>query len=231
MVAVPKKKAKGATAQFVYKTLRQEILDLDIDPGALLDEVELTKRYGVSRSPIREALVRLSEAGLVETLPNRSAIAARLRAERLAPFLAAQELAFRVTAREAAKRITDDELQKLIQIQDDNDRARLADDMLAMIQTNRAFHMTIARISGNPWFESWLKSLMDEGQRLLKVYMRSLGNHVPTAELQWHHALLDALKDRDPEAADRAAKEDAQVVRAQLVAMLSGDPDATLVLD
>ena len=223
MVELSERKAKGSTAQFVYQSLRKEILDLDIEPGAPLDEMELGRRYGVSRSPIREALVRLGEAGLVETLPNRSAVAARLRLESLAPYLAAQELAFRVTAREAARLITDAQIAQLTEIQHANDRFRLKDDMGGMIRTNREFHMTIARIAGNPWFESWLDGLMDEGQRILKLYMRTLGNHVPTDELQWHHELLDALTKRDPDAADRAAREDAQVVRVQLITMLSAD--------
>ncbi len=231
MADTPERKAKGATAQFVYASLRQEILELVIEPGAPLDEMELSRRYGVSRSPIREALVRLGEAGLVETLPNRSAVAARLRVDSLAPYLAAQELAFRVTAREAARRITDAEIGQLTRIQRANDACRLRDDTDGMIRTNREFHMTIARIAGNPWFESWLEGLMDEGQRILKLYMRSLGNHVPTGELQWHHELLDALSQRDPEAADQAAKQDAQVVRHQLIAMLSGANDAQLDLD
>ncbi|MEO0410532.1 MAG: GntR family transcriptional regulator [Pseudomonadota bacterium] len=231
MTQVIERKAKGASAQFVFDALRREILDLDIEPGAPLDEMELSRRFGVSRSPVREALVRLGASGLVETLPNRSAIAARVRVESLAPFLAAQKLVFRVTAREAAKRINPSQLALLEDIQSKNDAARAQADTAGMIETNRQFHTLIAQATGNPWYVSWLQSLMDEGQRILTLYMRSLDYNVPRAELQWHHALLDALKTKDPDAADLAAKEDADVVRDQLINMLSQESGETLALD
>lgn len=224
------KRAKGATGQFVFESLRREILDLEIEPGAPLDEMEIGRRFGVSRSPVREALVRLGAKGLVETLPNRSAVAARLRLESLSSFLDAQELAFRITARGAASKITDRELADLKTIQSNNDAARQKQDVVGMVTTNRLFHLRIAEICANPWYLQWLETLLDQGQRILKLYMRSLGNDVPTNELQWHHALLDAFENGDVEAADRAARRDAEVVRDQLINMLSRGDDAIVDL-
>ena len=224
------KRAKGATTQYVFDSLRREILDLEIEPGAPLDETEIGRRFGVSRSPVREALVRLSAKGLVEAFPNRSAVAARLQLESLSAYLDAQELAFRVSARRAASKITPEQVKNLAQIQAENDRARTEQDMDGMIQSNRLFHLKIAEIAGNPWYIQWLESLMDQGQRILKLYMRSLDNNVPTGELKWHHALLDAFRNNDPEAADEAARRDAEIVRDQLIQMLSRNADETIEL-
>ncbi|MDE0239581.1 MAG: GntR family transcriptional regulator [bacterium] len=224
------KRTKGATTQYVFDSLRREILDLEIEPGAPLDEMEIGRRFGVSRSPVREALVRLGANGLVEAFPNRSAVAARLRLESLSAYLDAQELAFRVTARGAASRITPEQVEELIRLQADNDRARAEQDTDGMIQTNRRFHLKVAEIAGNPWYTQWLEGLMDQGQRILKLYMRSLDNKVPLGELKWHHVLLDALRDNDPDAADEAARHDAEIVRNQLINMLSGSGGGAIKL-
>lgn len=68
--------AHGAAAREIYHVLRDEILTLVLEPGLPLDETSLSKRFSVSRSPVREALNRLLAERLVETLPNRSTIVA-----------------------------------------------------------------------------------------------------------------------------------------------------------
>ncbi|MFN4172160.1 MAG: GntR family transcriptional regulator, partial [Pseudorhodobacter sp.] len=69
--SLPERK-RGSGVKVVYEMLRDEILDLKLPPGSPIDEVQLAERFGMSRTPIREALVRLAGEGLVETLPNRS---------------------------------------------------------------------------------------------------------------------------------------------------------------
>src|SRR5215211_357673 len=58
-------------ARQVTRTLRQAIVSMKISPGEMLSEQDLAQRFGVSRSPVREALIKLSEAGLVRVLPQR----------------------------------------------------------------------------------------------------------------------------------------------------------------
>ena len=57
----------------LYQALRHQIIALEIEPGADLDEQQLVKKFGVSRTPVREALIRLSAEGLVEIRKNRGA--------------------------------------------------------------------------------------------------------------------------------------------------------------
>ena len=64
--------------RMVYDLLRDEILGLHLPPGSPIDEARLAERFGMSRTPIREALVRLAGEGLIETLPNRSTIVSPL---------------------------------------------------------------------------------------------------------------------------------------------------------
>ena len=68
--------AKGFGAVAIYETLRDEILSLILEPSELVDESSLAKRFGVSRSPVREAMVRLVSESLLQTLPNKGTIVA-----------------------------------------------------------------------------------------------------------------------------------------------------------
>ena len=68
---VEPKRAKGTGVKFAYDTLRDEILTLELQPGAVLDETSLAERFAMSRSPVREALIRLAGDDLVVTLSNR----------------------------------------------------------------------------------------------------------------------------------------------------------------
>src|SRR6218665_2988690 len=70
----PTEHKRGEGAKFVYEILRDEILDLVLAPGSPIDEIQLSQRLSTSRTPIREALVRLVSEGLVTTLPNRSTV-------------------------------------------------------------------------------------------------------------------------------------------------------------
>ena len=72
------KRPKGSGSRWAYETIRNRILSLELAPGAGLDEQELIASLGVSRTPIREALIQLSAEGLVEMLPNRGARVAKI---------------------------------------------------------------------------------------------------------------------------------------------------------
>src|SRR5215470_1029017 len=70
------KRTRGTGAVYVYDSLKAQILDLELKPGTLLDETLVSRQFGVSRSPVREALIRLSAEGLVQNLRNRTSIVA-----------------------------------------------------------------------------------------------------------------------------------------------------------
>ncbi len=97
-------RTRGSGTQSVYTILRREILAMTLSPGSALDEVRLSERFGMSRTPIREALLRLSADGLVTTLPNRNTIVATIDLASLPPYFDALTLMYRVTTRGAAMR-------------------------------------------------------------------------------------------------------------------------------
>lgn len=75
------KRERGATT--IYSSLREDILTLRLAPGSAVDEVDVARQFGLSRTPVREALVMLSGEGLVRFLPNRSSIIAPLTMENM----------------------------------------------------------------------------------------------------------------------------------------------------
>ncbi len=77
-ITLTNERKRGSGVKMVYDLLRDEILDLVLSPGSPIDEVQLAERFKMSRTPIREALVRLAGEGLIDTLPNRSTMVSNI---------------------------------------------------------------------------------------------------------------------------------------------------------
>jgi hypothetical protein len=89
------RRPRGTGASYVHEHLKNQILHLELMPGTLLDETEISKQFGVSRSPVREALIRLSAEGLVQNFRNRTAIVAQFDIANLPAYFDAMQLLYR----------------------------------------------------------------------------------------------------------------------------------------
>ena len=197
---------RGSGVQYAYDTLRDEILDLTLPPGSGIDEVALSQRLDLSRTPIREALVRLAAEGLVTTLPNRATVVAPIDLLNLHTFFDALTLMYRVTTRLAAAHRSADDLAAIRARQDDFARAVEARDALAMIAANREFHASIAAAARNPYYEGLALRLLDEGRRILRLYYAHFDDRLPPEYAREHEAIIGAIAARDVERADRLAR-------------------------
>jgi DNA-binding GntR family transcriptional regulator len=215
------RKPRGGSVDFVYSALREDILELRRAPGDILDEAEIASTFGLSRSPVREAIVRLTAEGLAQTLKNRGAVVSRLDIEMLPAYFDAQSLLFRVTSRLAAQRGGPEAAARLSRIQSQHEEIVKARNPNGVILNNRLFHLEIAAIGGNRFYEDWLASILDQGQRIMRLYVRLHEEQVPNEQLSYHHALIDAIYRKDVEAADRAASADAQIVRDEISRQIS----------
>jgi DNA-binding GntR family transcriptional regulator len=211
---------KGQGAQHVYDRLREEILDLRIRPGTMLDENEIGARLGVSRSPVREAIIRLAAEGLVDTLRNRGAMAAQFDMEDLPDFFEALKLVYRLTARGAARNATPDDIAALERIQREHEDILARRSLIEMIGQNQAFHQRLAEAAGNRWVTQWQKGLLDHGQRVLRLHARLLGDAVPGEQLEHHRRIIAAVRAGDADAADAAGAEDASLMRDRLISYM-----------
>lgn len=205
---------RGSTAQVVYDQLKRSILDLTLLPGSPLDEVSLSEQFDMSRTPIREALVRLVAEGLVKTLPNRNTVVAAIDFEQLPVYFEALALMYRVTTRAAALHRYDEHLDAIRLAEAAYADAVAKRDALSMIQANREFHMAIAEAGGNFYFTGLFGRLLDEGRRILRLYYRSFDDRLPHQYVEEHRDMVAAIEARDAEKADRLAGAHAdQIVR------------------
>ncbi|HEV8389557.1 MAG TPA: GntR family transcriptional regulator, partial [Dongiaceae bacterium] len=134
------KRTKGAGWMTVYDTLRTEILSLALPPGQLLDETSLAGRFDLSRSPVREALIRLAVEDLVVTLPNRSTIVAPIEIENFPKYVDALDIAQRMNARWAAELRTEADLATMADRERRFEETVKSGDHLAMSEANKNFH-------------------------------------------------------------------------------------------
>jgi DNA-binding GntR family transcriptional regulator len=194
--------------------LRREILALALQPGSPLDEVRLSERFGMSRTPIREALLRLSGEGLVTTLPNRNTIVAPIDFASLPTYFDALTLMYRVTTRGAATHGGPSSMSAIRNRQKEFSAAVEARDALAMIEANREFHVAIAELGDNAYYTSFFARLLDEGRRILRLYYRTFDDRLPRQYVEEHEEIITAIEAKDVELADRLAIEHAgQIVR------------------
>ena len=200
------KRAKGTGVKFAYETLRDEILTLKLDPGALLDETSLAERFGMSRSPVREALIRLAGDELVVTLSNRSTVVAPIDIQSFPKYVEALDIAQRMTTRLAAELRSETDLKTMARAQRGFVAAVKTGNHLEMSEANMAFHMAIALAGRNPYFASFYERLLNQGRRMLHLHFDYLeqgrGGYLLTDE---HDQMLEAIRDRDIDRADALA--------------------------
>lgn len=217
----PPGRKRGSGVKMVYDLLRNEILDLKLAPGSPVDEVQLAQRFEMSRTPIREALVRLAGEGLIETLPNRSTMVSNIDLLNLGPFFDALVLLYRVTTRLAAQNHRPEDLTTIRIHHEDYAAAVAARDTSAMIATNAAFHAAISEAGRNPYFTGLFRRLLDEGRRILRLYYQSYDEQFPQRFVEEHAELIAAIEARDVERADRLGKAHAEQIVAQVQRLFS----------
>lgn len=222
-VESPSERKRGSGVRMVHGVLRDEILNLVLPPGSPIDEVALAERFGMSRTPIREALVRLAGEGLVEALPNRTTIVANIDFLNLHHFFDAITLMYRVTTRQAALNHGPGHLAAIRAAQTEFAAAVGARDALAMIATNRTFHAAIAEAGGNPYYQALCLRVVDEGRRLLRLYYQSYGDDPPPNVVEEHEAIIRAIETRDVDLCDRLARAHADQIVRQIRMLLTDD--------
>jgi len=214
-------RSRGHGSRIVYETLRHAILDLELEPGSPLDEVSLSTQFDMSRSPIREALVRLAADGLVTTLPNRSTIVSVIDFVRLPIYFEALTLMYRVTTRSAAVHHGEQHMVAIRGYQAAFAEAVNRRDAVAMIVSNRDFHVAIAEAGGNDYFTALFTRLLDEGRRILRLYYQSFGDKLPQQYVAEHDAIVGAIEAGDAELCDRLASAHAAQIVQQIRSYLA----------
>jgi DNA-binding GntR family transcriptional regulator len=188
-----------SVVDLAYERIRALILDGDVLPGARLGQVELAEQLGISRTPVREALGRLTGEGLVEFLPNRGFRAAGLVLDQVVQRLEVRLLLEPGIVRLAAERRGPEHLAGL---EAAIAREAAARTRVAAHEASRDFHLVLAEASGNPQLVAVFASLwvVEVGRRLLA--RRSVESDWKGADVAEHRDIAAAVEGRD---GDRAA--------------------------
>ncbi len=207
--------------EFVYLKLRDEILEGRIEPSQRLREVELTEMFGISRTPIREALKRLEAEGLVEFRSPRGFVVKRLDREQVIELYAMRAVLEGTAARFAAQHASDLEIKQLRHYLTRHEQS--IDEPQTLERLNRDFHRQICHAAHNRYLGHALEALSD-GLALLRQTTFSFPGRGPQA-LDEHTKMVDAIEARDGAAAEKAARrhiEEASVIRLQLISEEEG---------
>ncbi|ASY59278.1 GntR family transcriptional regulator [Sinorhizobium sp. CCBAU 05631] len=200
------KRARGTGWKNVYETLRNEILALTLAPGQLLDESTLAERFDMSRSPVREALIRLAGEDLVVTLANRSTIVAPIEVATFPKYVEALDIAQRMNTRLAAELRTEMDLKTIARRQKEFEAAVKTGNHLEMSEANKQFHMSIAYAGRNPYLASFYERLLNQGQRMLHLHFEYLERtHEGYLLTDEHNQMLEAIREKNVDLADELA--------------------------
>lgn len=179
--------------------LESEIASGQLGPGTRLDESRLAARFGVSRTPVREALQQLSTAGLIELRPRQGAVVAAMTVQQLLQMFEVMAELEALCARLAARRITPAQREALARSHQTCVVLAETGDPEAYYEENRRFHEVIYAASQNAYLQASTRSLRNR----LQPYRRFQLNHPGRIDrsLAEHGAVVEAILAGDGERA------------------------------
>lgn len=201
-----------------YDALRQMIVSLELEPGSTVDELSLSKRLELGRTPIREALLRLAEEHLVTIIPRRGT---RIAPIDLGQLKEVEELRWNLealAARWAATRIGPKQLAKLERLIDRAEAGEFRDTEDWDVEVDRRFHGIVAAASQNRFLIRELAHLFNLSIRLQyasRTQMATIGE-----ELRDYRRIIDALRAGDAEAAEAGMRDHLIDTRDRTAAVL-----------
>lgn len=199
----------------VTEVIREAIVDGRLEPGRRLKEEELARELGISRTPVREALLILQAEGLVEATPNRGATVRAHDAEDLDDLYQLRALLEGYAARRAAGHIRDEQLADLWASCDRFDELDGA-DIAELVRENLFFHHTILDVASTPRTAGMVRNVIE-----LPLVYKSYIWYSPDQKrisAHFHRQITKALEARDAERAELVMKEHIYEARDLLVA-------------
>ncbi|MET4806088.1 GntR family transcriptional regulator [Limibacillus sp. MBR-115] len=194
---------RGSGTQLVYTKLREEILRLVLKPGDHIDEVLLEARFKVSRTPIREALIRLQADGLARFAPNRGHYVSSLDFAEIPKIFEALDVLQSAILQIAATRRSEEHLERMKAVNEEYREASEKGDHTAMTEANHAFHLITAEAAGNRILSSAYESVLNFNLRVTRLIFETAArdSNVPTPYYNRiydeHSEMIELLSRRD----------------------------------
>jgi DNA-binding GntR family transcriptional regulator len=186
----------------VADRLREQIFSKELEPGSWLDEQSLAAQFGISRTPMREAIKVLASEGLITIKMRRGAYVTEVARQDLEQIFSILSLLEGQAAKEASSKATEAQLNLLDDLHHRLEKAAADRDLEQFFDINVKFHELIQEIAGNKWMNSVIADL----RKVLKLHRRD--SLTSTGRLQnslvEHREILGSLLKRDEQAAELA---------------------------
>jgi DNA-binding GntR family transcriptional regulator len=195
---------REAIAPQLFSALRLAIAEMRLRPGEALSEKDIAARCGVSRQPVREAFIKLSEAGLVEVRPSRGTFVMKISVREVANARFVREAIEADIARHAARLATPADIERLRHLISEQHAAAARGDNRFFNESDEAFHRTIADIVSSDYAWRIVESARFQTDR---VRMLSLPDASPLPMLiSQHEDIVSRLEARDVDGASAAMR-------------------------
>jgi DNA-binding GntR family transcriptional regulator len=196
--------SRSALYQEVAERLRQRIFSHELKPGSWIDEQALVESYGISRTPLREALKVLAAEGLVTLKPRRGCYVAEVSERDLDEIFPVLALLEGRCAYEVAERARPEELDRLETLHEKVERSAAARNVQRFFDANQAFHGLLQELAGNRWLVQAIHDLRRVLGLVRRDSLRTEGRIEQS--LEEHRTIMKAIRARDAAAAEQAMR-------------------------
>ena len=180
--------------------LKRQVLTMELDPEADLDEVSLGEQYGLSRTPVREVLRHLAGEGYLEIRENKGARVAPMNYATLRSFFLAAPMIYAAIGRVAVQNFKPKQLAELSDTQERFRAAAKADDGVSMVLENNRFHEIIGEMSGNVYLRASLGRLLIDHARIGRTFFQPQNEDMKgrlALAVEHHDGFVAAIAARD----------------------------------
>lgn len=192
----------------IVEVLREAIISQKIRPGERVTELEVAERFGISRTPIREAFRQLESEGFLTIVPRKGAVVSDIKEQDIRDFYEIKGVLEGYAARQAAKRMREKDIVRLEQFNSEIKECAQRQDVSGMTQAHNAFHELILEACGNRKIQQVVAGLVRQFLRF-RFYVASLV-HVEDI-LREHADIVAAIRSGDGERAEICIKINAQL--------------------
>jgi len=201
--------------QQAYERIKEAILTFKLKPGQSLVENELASQLDISKTPVRDALLRLEKEGLVTRVLYKGASVAELNQRKMEEIFEIRAALEGLATYLATPFITKEEVLEAQRLVNAHAAALASGDIREASRLNRLFHELIVRKSPNQWLKDILSNLEDHLRRY-RMLSSFQGDRRDKSIVE-HQRILDAIQRKDPEAAEKAMREHLMSVLSDLV--------------
>ncbi|MDB5941409.1 MAG: GntR family transcriptional regulator [Ramlibacter sp.] len=187
----------------VYQQLRADMISCRLAPGTEIREAELAARFDMSKSPVRDALMRLEREGLVITLPRQGYRVAPVSLTDMLDMFHLRAALERACMERIVRHASDEQLRSLDEFRHFDPAAWEG----GFVAFNRAFHRRIAELGGNARMRDQLNDLIDQMERAVQVSVANLRTGNTQLLVNEHAEIIDALQERSVRKAQRLAEQ------------------------